>query len=282
LFDPLVGDEEQAAMLARAPLDLRANRLRGDRTALAAELGAGEPILGTRDGLRLPAEFAAVQSPAYAAGLFEVQDAASQMAAEAVGAADGMVIVDLCAGAGGKTLALAAVAPGARIIACDTNRARLQQLPPRAERAGVSGIETRLLNPGQERAMLADLIGMADAVLVDAPCSGSGTWRRSPELRWRLTPQRLTRHRADQAALMALGVELVRPGGALTYATCSVLAGEGREQVAAFLASVGQGWSADLAILEQGIGRRSGDGILFTPGHDGTDGFYLARLVRPC
>lgn len=282
LFDPLLGQDEHSAMLARAPLDLRANRLRCDRSALAAELGAGEPIAGTSDGLRLPAEFAAVQTPAYAAGLFEVQDAASQIAAEALGAVDGMLIVDLCAGAGGKTLAIAAAAPGARIIACDTNRARLQQLPPRAERAGVSGIETRLLNPGQERDMLADLIGMADAVLVDAPCSGSGTWRRSPELRWRLTPQRLARHRAEQAALMALGAELVRPGGALAYATCSVLAGEGREQVSAFLASAGKGWSPDLSILEQGFGRRSGDGILFTPGHDGTDGFYLARLVRPC
>ena len=278
LFDPLVGAEEHAAMLARAPLDLRANRTRTDRTALAELLGAGEPIAGTRDGLRLPAEFAAAQTPAYADGLFEVQDAASQIAAEALGAADGMTVVDLCAGAGGKTLALAAAAPGARIIACDINRARLQQLNPRAERAGAGNIETRLLNPGQESAMLSDLIGLADAVIVDAPCSGSGTWRRSPELRWRLTPQRLARHRSEQAALLALGAALVRPGGVLIYATCSVLAGEGRDQIAAFLAAQNGTWRADFGALPDGIGRRAGDGLLMTPHHDGTDGFYLARL----
>ena len=280
LFDPLVGAAEHGAMLARAPLDLRANRARIDRDALAELLGTGEAIAGTREGLRLPAEFAAVQHPAFADGLFEVQDAASQIAAEALGAGDGMTIVDLCAGAGGKTLALAAAAPGARIIACDINRARLQQLAPRAERAGAANIETRLLNPGQESAMLADLVGAADAVIVDAPCSGSGTWRRSPELRWRLTPQRLARHRAEQAALLALGATLVRPGAVLIYATCSVLAGEGREQVAAFLAAQNGAWRADFAGLPTATGRRAGDGLLLTPHHDGTDGFYLARLER--
>ena len=280
LFDPLVGADEHAAMLERAPLDLRTNRTRIDRNALADLLGAGEPIAATQDGLRLPAEFAAVQHPAFAEGLFEVQDAASQIAAEALGAADGMTIVDLCAGAGGKTLALAAAAPGACIIACDINRARLQQLAPRAERSGATNIETRLLNPGQEAAMLSDLIGAADAVIVDAPCSGSGTWRRSPELRWRLTPQRLARHRAEQAALLALGAALVRAGGVLIYATCSVLAGEGRDQVGAFLAAQDGAWSADFGGLPAGIGRRAGDGLLLTPHHDCTDGFYLARLQR--
>jgi 16S rRNA (cytosine967-C5)-methyltransferase len=278
LFDPLIGAEEHAAMLDRAPLDLRANRTRIDRSALAEMLGAGDPIAATRDGLRLPAEFAAAQTPAFADGLFEVQDAASQIAAEAVGAVDGMTIVDLCAGAGGKTLALAAAAPGARIIACDINRARLQQLGPRAARAGAANIETRLLNPGQESAMLSDLIGGADAVIVDAPCSGSGTWRRSPELRWRLTPQRLARHRAEQAALLALGATLMRTGGVLIYATCSVLAGEGRAQIAAFLDAQNGACRADFAGLPTGIGRRAGDGLLLTPHHDGTDGFYLARL----
>lgn len=282
LFDPLIEAVEHSAMLARAPLDLRANAARIDRDALAAVLGAGEPIAATAHGLRLPGEFAAAQTDAYADGLFEVQDAASQLAAAAVGAANGMTIIDLCAGAGGKTLALAAAAPGARIIACDINRARLQQLPPRAARAGATNIETRLLNPGQERAMLADLMGQADAVIVDAPCSGSGTWRRSPELRWRLTPQRLTRHRDEQSALLALGSELVRPGGALVYATCSVLAGEGRDQLLAFVAGAELAWKADFSQLPGGIGRRAGYGTLLTPHHDATDGFYLARLQRPC
>lgn len=282
LFDPLVTAEEHAAMLARAPLDLRANRTRIDRDALAALLGAGEAIAGTVDGLRLPSEFAAVQHPAFTDGLFEVQDAASQIAADALGAADGMTIVDLCAGAGGKTLALAAAAPGARIVACDINRARLQQLAPRAARAGAANIETRLLNPGQEPAMLADLVNQADAVIVDAPCSGSGTWRRSPELRWRLTPQRLARHLAEQAALLALGASLVRPGGVLIYATCSTLAREGRDQIAAFIAAQNGAWTPDFGTLPQGIGRRAGDGLLLTPHHDATDGFYLARLHRAC
>lgn len=282
LFDPLIGEEEHAAMLMRAPLDIRANAARIGRDELAGLLGAGEPIAGTSHGLRLPGEFAAVQTPHFDDGLFEVQDAASQMAAAAVQGAEGMTIVDLCAGAGGKTLAIAAAAPGARIIACDTNRARLQQLPPRAERAGAMGIETRLLNPGQERGMLADLMGAADAVIVDAPCSGSGTWRRSPELRWRLTPQRLVRHRADQTALLDLGAALVRPGGALVYATCSILAGEGRDQVDGFQTGAKVPWTADFPGLPQAAGRRAGDGLLFTPAHDATDGFYLARLVRPC
>lgn len=280
LFDPLIGAAEHAAMLTRAPLDLRANRAKIDRAALAELLGAGEAIAGTADGVRLAPEFAAVQHPAFADGLFEVQDAASQLAAEAVGAADGMVIVDLCAGAGGKTLALAAAAPGARIIACDINRARLQQLGPRAGRAGAANIETRLLNPGQESAMLSDLLGQADAVIIDAPCSGSGTWRRSPELRWRLTPQRLARHRAEQAALLAIGATLVRPGGVLIYATCSVLAAEGRDQIAAFLAAHNGAWRADLTSLPKALGRAAGEGILFTPHHDASDGFYLARLQR--
>lgn len=282
LFDPLIKKHEHLAMLTRAPLDIRANAARIGRDELARLLGAGEPIVGTSHGLRLPGEFAAVQTPFFADGLFEVQDAASQMAAAALQASEGMTIVDLCAGAGGKTLAIAAAAPGARIIACDTNRARLQQLTPRAERAGALAIETRLLNPGQERAMLVDLIEAADAVIVDAPCSGSGTWRRSPELRWRLTPQRLARHRADQAALLDLGAALVRPGGALIYATCSILSGEGRDQVSGFQAARKAAWKADFSAVPQTIGRRAGDGVLFTPAHDATDGFYLARLVRPC
>jgi 16S rRNA (cytosine967-C5)-methyltransferase len=278
LFDPLVAADEHGAMLARAPLDLRANAARIGRDALAVMLGAGLPIAGAAHGLRLPAEYPAVQSDAFKDGLFEVQDAASQLAAAAVGAADGMTIVDLCAGAGGKTLALAAAAPHARIIACDINRARLQQLAPRAERAGATNIETRLLNPGQERAMLADLMTTADAVIVDAPCSGSGTWRRSPELRWRITPQRLARHRAEQSGLLALGAGLVRPGGRLVYATCSVLAGEGRDQIDAFVAAQNDGWCAESSALPAGIGRAAGGGMLFTPHHDGTDGFYLACL----
>jgi 16S rRNA (cytosine967-C5)-methyltransferase len=282
LFDPLVGEGEGEAMLARASLDLRANRIKADRDDLAAIFPDGESIPGAPDGWRLPPETAAAQHAAYADGLFEVQDAASQYASAAIAAAPGQAIVDLCAGGGGKTLAIASItANDADILACDTNRARLQQLPPRAERAGATRIETRLLNPGQEPAMLADWQGKATRVFVDAPCSGSGTWRRSPELRWRLTPQRLERHLADQAKLIDIGADLVAPGGKLLYAVCSIIAREGRAQVDDFLTRH-PGWTADGGLLPEGIGRAAGGGFLLTPAHDRCDGFFLARLTAPC
>jgi 16S rRNA (cytosine967-C5)-methyltransferase len=282
LFDPLVGEGEGAAMLARAPLDLRANRIKANRDDIAALFVEGEAIAGLADGWRLPPETAAAQHPAYAEGLFEVQDAASQYASAALDAAPGMRIIDLCAGGGGKTLAIAsATANAADILACDTNRARLQQLPPRAERAGATRIETRLLDPGKEGAMLADWQRKADRVFVDAPCSGSGTWRRSPELRWRLTPSRLDRHLADQAKLIDLGADLVAPGGKLLYAVCSIIAREGREQMDDFL-NRHPGWTADADPLPGGIGRPAGTGYLLTPAHDRCDGFFLARLTAPC
>lgn len=281
LFDPLVGKGEQDAMLVRAPLDLRANRLRSSREELTMIFPEGEAIDGLVDAWRLPGETAAVQHAAYVQGQFEVQDAASQYAAVALGAEAGQSIVDLCAGAGGKTLAIAsATDDGAAILACDTNRARLQQLAPRAHRAGATGIETLLLNPGQEPAMLAGSMGKADRVIVDAPCSGSGTWRRSPELRWRLTPARLDRHVAEQAKLIDLGAALVAPGGKILYAVCSIIAREGRAQMDDFLTRH-PGWTADTFYLPDGVGRAAGAGYLLTPAHDRCDGFFLARLTAP-
>ncbi|MBE1526667.1 16S rRNA (cytosine967-C5)-methyltransferase [Sphingopyxis sp. OAS728] len=282
LFDPLVGEDESEAMLARAPLDLRANRIKASRDDLAALFPEGEAIVGAPDGWRLPAETAAVQHPAYAEGQFEVQDAASQYASAALGATTDARIVDLCAGAGGKTLAIASLTGNdADILACDTNRARLQQLPPRAERAGATRIETRLLNPGEEADMLADWRGKATHVFVDAPCSGSGTWRRSPELRWRLTPARLERHLAEQAKLIDIGADLVAPGGKLLYAVCSIITREGRAQVDDFL-NRHPGWTVDAGYLPDDIGRAAGAGFLLTPARDGCDGFFLARLTAPC
>ncbi|ABF52745.1 RsmB/NOP family class I SAM-dependent RNA methyltransferase [Sphingopyxis alaskensis] len=282
LFDPLVGEEEHDSLLARAPLDLRVNRIKAGRADLETLFPEGAPIPGAPDGWRLPPETAAAQHPAYAEGAFEVQDAASQYASAALAAAPGQAIVDLCAGGGGKTLAIASLTGNAAdILACDTNRARLQQLPRRAERAGATRIATRLLNPGQEVAMLADWQGRADRVFVDAPCSGSGTWRRSPELRWRLTPARLDRHLGDQAKLIDLGADLVAPGGKLLYAVCSIIAREGRAQVADFL-NRHPGWTADADYLPGGVGRAAGAGFLLTPAHDGCDGFFLARLTSPC
>ena len=282
LFDPLVGEDEHDAMLTRATLDLRANRIKATRDDLATLFAEGEAIPGAPDGWRLPPETAAIQHPAYTEGRFEVQDAASQYASAALDAAPRQPIVDLCAGGGGKTLAIASLTGNdADILACDTNRARLQQLAPRAERAGATRVETRLLNPRQESDMLADWRGRAARVFVDAPCSGSGTWRRSPELRWRLTPARLDRHRADQAKLLEIGANLVAPGGKLLYAVCSVITREGRAQVDDFL-NRHPGWTADAGYLPDGIGRAAGAGFLLTPAHDHSDGFFLARLTSPC
>jgi 16S rRNA (cytosine967-C5)-methyltransferase len=149
-------------------------------------------------------------------------------------------------------------------------------LPERADRAGVA-IETRLLNPKQEAAQLADLKDLADVVLVDAPCSGSGTWRRNPELRWRITSARLDRTLEAQAHVLDLAAPLVKPGGALVYAVCSLFAAEGDSQIQQFLARQ-SGWGVDPLSLS--LGRATDTGYVLTPAHDGTDGFFVARLTR--
>ena len=191
-----------------------------------------------------------------------------------------MAIIDLCAGAGGKTLALAAaMADRGLLLACDSDRGRLSRLAPRADRAGVSIVETRLLDPGKEAAALSDWQARVDVVLIDAPCSGTGTWRRNPEARWRLTPDRLDRLVATQARLLRIGAALVKPGGALVHIVCSLLDEEGQGQVAAFLADHPD-WQAEPLSLATGI--THGAGVRLTPAADGTDGFFVARLVRPC
>jgi len=271
---------EMAALLERAPLDLRVNRLKADRAAVARLFPGAEPGRLSPDALRLPEGSMVETSAAFADGLVEVQDEGSQLIALACRARPGMTVVDLCAGAGGKTLALAAMMEDeGRLIACDVDRARLSRLNPRAERAGARAIETRLLDGGREAAALADLMGQADVVLVDAPCSGSGTWRRNPEARWRLTPDRLQRLGAMQAHVLALGAALVRPGGRLVYAVCSLLEEEGPAPVGAFLVDHPD-WSVDAAPVE--AGRASGPGRALSPAADGTDGFFIAALERPC
>jgi 16S rRNA (cytosine967-C5)-methyltransferase len=268
---------ELAALLDRAPLDLRINPARADGVDMPEGTALPQPLLG----LRLPGDTPVQDSGAYLYGAIEVQDAGSQWVSWACQAQPGQAVIDLCAGAGGKTLALAAQMGGeGRLIACDSDRRRIQSLPPRAERAGAEGIETRLLNPGDEMAMLDDLVGKADIVLVDAPCSGSGTWRRNPEARWRLTPARLERLIVQQAKLLDLAAQLVAPGGALVYAVCALTQGEGEGQVGAFL-SRHSGWTAEDPIGGLGtdsVGRRAGSGRLLTPLHDATDGFFMAKL----
>ncbi len=267
---------EIAALAGRAPLDIRVNRLAATRDAIATRVAGAQPIAGLADALRLPA--GSDVSPL--AGLVEVQDAGSQAVTLAVDAMPGSTIVDLCAGAGGKTLALAAMmANRGRIVAADADRARLSRLSPRAAAAGVTIVEARLLDPGREAAALADLAGKADAVLIDAPCSGTGTWRRNPEARWRLTRARLARLVEMQARLLRVGAALVCPGGALVHVVCSLLDDEGAGQVAAFLADH-PGWRAEPPHLP--FGRAHGGGLRLTPAQDGTDGFFVARLRAPC
>lgn len=276
---PALGDYDVAAMLARAPLDLRVNALRSDRGAVLTALVEAAPTPHAPLGVRLPEGFPIEAHPLWGAGAVDIQDEGSQLVALACEARPGLTVVDLCAGAGGKTLALAADMRGdGRLIACDTNRDRLSRLAPRAERSGAGGIEQRLLDAGREAQAVSDLVGQADVVLVDAPCSGTGTWRRNPEARWRLTPERIARLTATQAAILDLAATLVKPGGALIYAVCSLLDAEGADQVDRFMGARAD-WRAEEPFGS--AGRSRGRGRTVDPARDGTDGFFVARLRRP-
>ena len=268
---------ERIALVDRAPLDLRVNTLRASRDEVLAALPETELVVGLPDALRLATGTAIEAHELYRSGAVEVQDAGSQLVALATSAEPGMRVVDLCAGAGGKTLALAAaLRNGGEMLACDTDRGRLSRLAPRAERAGATCVTTRLLDPGRELAALEDWHEQANIVLVDAPCSGTGTWRRNPEARWRLTPARLERLLSTQAHVLDIAAKLVRPGGVLIYAVCSVLDAEGADQVAAFAGR--SGFIPEPLALPLGTPR--GPGLRLTPARDGTDGFFLARLRR--
>lgn len=277
-LSPLVTRDEWPALLERAPVDIRVNAARTSREVVLDQFPGAEATELSPWGLRLPPDSRIDDHPAFAEGLIEVQDEGSQLIALACEPRNGEKLLDLCAGAGGKSLALAAAASEAIILATDSNRARLSKLRPRADRARAK-IETRLLNPPREIGELEDWRGVADVVLVDAPCSGSGTWRRNPEGRWRLTPERLDRLAAVQERLLDIGAELVRPGGRLIYAVCSLLSREGSGRIADFLSSRSSWQIQDARI---GGGRTDGAGRLLTPAHDRTDGFFVARLARPC
>ena len=274
LIESGIAGQDAAALLDRAPLDVRINALRS-----APDLPlAGDP-LPVPGGLRFPFGTPVEQWDAYKSGAIEVQDAGSQLTCTVVAAQPGDTVIDLCAGAGGKTLALAAAMSGSgRLIACDVDRARLARLAPRAERAGAGNIEERLLGPGHEDEALADLVGKADAVLVDAPCSGTGTWRRNPEARWRLSEKELARVTAIQSRLLDLAATLLRPGGRLVFVTCSLLDCEGADQASAFLGRH-PAWRATTPALPAGTAR--GAGIRLEPARDRTDGFFVAQFTAP-
>ena len=238
------GEEWQAEAIAlmssRAPLDIRINGVKSTHEAVSEALSeAGlkaEPTPWSAFGLRLAAATADLAPlDIFKAGGLEVQDEGSQIAAWLVGAERGETVVDYCAGGGGKTLALGQAMRGqGRLIACDLNPRRLDAIKPRLQRAGVY-TEFRRVGPTGDP--LDDLQGQANRVLVDAPCSGSGTWRRRPEEAWRLTEAELARLAALQLEILTRAADLVRPGGRLVYVTCSVLAAENGAVAEAFAAS---------------------------------------------
>ncbi len=269
---------QAAALLGRAPLDLRVNTLKATRDDVV--IAGAEPTRFAPNGLRLTKAFDVEASEAFRSGLIEIQDEGSQLAVAACEAQPGMTVVDLCAGAGGKTLAIAAaMGNDGRLIATDTDRGRLQRMGPRLDRAGVTIVDRRLLDPGRETDGLGNLAGVADLVLIDAPCSGTGTWRRNPEARWRLTPTRLTRLAEAQARLLALAAPLVRSGGGIVYVVCSLLPDEGEAAIDAFLAH-------NLDFIRQPLRNLSPgpvvNQLVLTPGDQGCDGFYIARVTRGC
>lgn len=249
-------DATLAALRARAPLDLRVNLLKATPEAAIAAL-AGDGI-GARPGplsptaLRVTAGQRRVgQSRAYREGLVEIQDAASQAVADLAGARPGETALDLCAGGGGKTLALAATMRGdGRLFAHDVASRRIAGLPERAARARAE--VTILPTDG-----LASMTGVCDLVFIDAPCSGSGAWRRNPDAKWRLTPEALDRLTAAQDALLAQAAEMAAPDGRIAYATCSILARENEARIAAFL-SPRPGWRV---LRRLSAGPPEGDGF---------------------
>jgi len=273
-----VTEEMAQSLLERAPLDLRVNNLKVTRDMV--NIPVDKLFTAAPQGLRVPSGSQVESWDAYLAGEIEIQDSGSQLAALAVVAQPGETVIDLCAGAGGKTLALAAAMENSgTLLACDTDRGRLSRLPDRAGRAGVTIAQSLLLDPGHEAEALAEWHGKADAVLVDAPCSGTGTWRRNPEARWRLDPAELARLTQLQARLFALAATLVRPGGRVCYVTCSLLDEEGAKQVDAFLGAH-PGWQSRDPGLP--LGEKRGAGLRLDPYHHGTDGFFVALVTNAC
>lgn len=276
-FAGLIDETERRALFDRAPLHVRVNGQRS--TDLEVKSAWPDAVaLALPHAYELPTGTQLEDKTLFREGAIEIQDLGSQAIAMAGAVAKPELVLDMCAGAGGKTLALSAMLPPeSRIIAADTDRGRLSRIEPRKRRASARNIETILLAPGKEIEALDHLKAKCDLVLIDAPCSGTGTWRRNPELRWRMTPKRLDHTTELQQRLMELGSEMVRPGGRLVYAVCSLLDAEGGDQTDRFLENHPQ-WreiSIDLP-----IGRPYRKGSLLSPYHDGTDGFYFTCLEK--
>jgi 16S rRNA (cytosine967-C5)-methyltransferase len=290
--------EEGAALAVRAPIDLRVNTLKANREKVLARLDhVGATVTRWSPvGVRVPVGEGAKRPPhvegetEYARGWFEIQDEGSQLAALVAGARPGDQVVDLCAGAGGKTLALAAeMGNRGQIYAYDSDARRFGDIVARIDRSGARNIQVR--SPKRPEP-LADLRDRADLVLIDAPCTGSGTWRRRPDAKWRLTEAQLATRIAEQDAVLDEGAPLVRPGGRLVYVTCSLLPAENEARIAAFLArtpefrltdpagawltALGAPLPDALTVDIAGHGRA----IRLTPASAGTDGFFVATMER--
>jgi 16S rRNA (cytosine967-C5)-methyltransferase len=295
------GDEcaaEGEALASRAPLDLRVNTLATTREAMLPRLShlGATPTRWSPEGLRIhlaaDAKSPAIHAePVYLKGQIEIQDEGSQLAALLSAAEPGMQVIDLCAGAGGKTLALAAAMDNhGQIYATDTDKRRLVAIYERISRADARNIQVRTPkgSRGGDADVLADLAGRADLVLIDAPCTGTGTWRRNPDAKWRIRPGSLAERLKEQAAVLERAAGLVKPGGRIAYITCSVLAEENGDQVRAFAAS-----HPDFSVEKPGevakvLGERaylfaravliSAEGLLMTPRRTDTDGFFVSLL----
>jgi 16S rRNA (cytosine967-C5)-methyltransferase len=292
LWDRLVdqyGDDEARrlaqGLLNPAPLDLRVNLARLDRDAARARLvGDGLPATNTPyspAGLRLAGRPAINRHALFAEGLLEVQDEGSQLLAWLLAPRRGEMVADYCAGAGGKTLAMAMLMRGTgRVYAMDISAKRLAALAPRAARAGITNVQTLVL--GEDDARARRLAAKIDRVLVDAPCSGFGTLRRNPDLKWRHGPEAIGELAAKQRRILDAAARLVRPGGRLVYATCSILREENDAVAAAFQEANPEFRPLSCADLlaDQRIALDTGEQLRLLPHLHGTDGFFAAAFVK--
>ncbi|MBL8895712.1 MAG: RsmB/NOP family class I SAM-dependent RNA methyltransferase [Rhizobiales bacterium] len=286
--------QEGAALARRAPIDLRVNTLKSDRPRVLAALEKFGATAGKLSPwcVRIAAPGPEQRNPtveaepAHGKGWFEVQDEASQLAALLTGAKPGEQVADICAGAGGKTLALAAMmANKGQIFAHDSDRHRLRPIFERLQRAGVRNVQVVGADEGDR---IDALSGKLDCLLIDAPCSGSGSWRRKPDAKWRLTEKQLAVRQAEQAALLDRGAGLVRPGGRLVYVTCSLLPEENEDQITAFLSrqpdyaavSYREQWQAAIGTPAPESAITSDLGLQLTPARHDTDGFFICVLRR--
>jgi 16S rRNA (cytosine967-C5)-methyltransferase len=287
---------ELAALANRAPLDLRVNSLKADRDDVTAALAPlhPAPTRWSPAGLRIQLEAGAKSpmihaEPAFIKGHIEIQDEGSQLAALLSGARAGEQVVDLCAGAGGKTLALAALmANRGQIYATDTDKPRLAPIHARLTRAGARNVQVR--TPSREHDVLADLAHHANLVMIDAPCSGTGAWRRNPDAKWRIRPGALETRQREQIVVLDRAASLVRVGGRIAYVTCSVIEEENDVQIRSFLdrhvgfsivppATVAAGLGERGSIFRRAV-RVSEHGLLMTPRLTDTDGFFVAMVTR--